>query len=297
MLLTVLCMPESPRFHAMHGRYDLAKGVLLKFKSIDRETENDLKTWNETSSKKRVLGIFKDAFSVKYALPLFGLFAFEQLIGAISILFYLQKILTLTGKWRLNGVAREEANGNLIVSEGEYSPEVTAVLCTSIFVCSVILPNIVDYEIPIKRYLMWSTNLMAVSLLALGVYCHYQGSFGHEYTEDHKYLPLLCLGVFFFFFATGPYRLTHEYAENIIPKKDYFTVRCMLSVISWGLIYGITRILSSLIDFIGVGWLFWYMAFMCIFMSIFVRIFMPEIKRNADECKLVDSTSGSFSEV
>lgn len=185
------------------------------------------------------------------------------------------------------------------ISEGDYSPEVTAILCGSIFVCSVILPTlpIIDCEISIKKYLIWSTNLMAASLIVLGIYCHLQGSFGHGYTEEYRYLPLFCMGVFFFFFATGPYRLSHEYAEQIIQKKDYFTVRCLLTVVSWAFIYGITKVLPRLIDFIGVGWLFWYMAFMCIFMSIFVRIFMPEMKRNGDECKLVDSTSGSFSEV
>lgn len=178
-------------------------------------------------------------------------------------------------------------------SEVEYSPEVTAVLCCCVFVCSVILPNIVDYSVPIKGYLIWSTNLMAMCLIALGVYCHYQGTFGHEYTEEYRHLPLICLGLFFFFFATGPYRLTQEYAEQIIPKKNYFSVRCLLTAISWAFIYAITRILPGLIGFIGVGWLFWYMAFMCLFMSIFVRLYLPDLKKHSDECKLIDSSSSS----
>lgn len=98
MLLTVLYMPESPRFLSMHGHQDVAKSVLLKFKSVDKDTEDDLKTWGDTNTKKRLLDILKDGFGIKYAIPLFGLFAFEQLIGAISILFYIQKIFKLTGK-------------------------------------------------------------------------------------------------------------------------------------------------------------------------------------------------------
>lgn len=92
-------MPESPRYLALRGQQDVAKGVLLKFKSIDKDTENELKIWHEVDTKKGILYVFKEDFGIKYAIPLFGLFAFEQLIGAISILFFLQKILVLIGKY------------------------------------------------------------------------------------------------------------------------------------------------------------------------------------------------------
>lgn len=136
---------------------------------------------------------------------------------------------------------------------------------------------------------------MAISLCLLGYYCHYQGTFGHIYTEDYRQLPWLCLGMFYFLYATGPYRLTHVYAEQVIPKKCYFSIRCLLTATSWCLIYTITRMLPRLIDMIGVGWLFWFMATMCVFMAAFVKWFVPDVKRLPEELKLVDS-SESFSE-
>lgn len=137
---------------------------------------------------------------------------------------------------------------------------------------------------------------MAISLCTLGVYCHYQGSFGYATTEDYHQLPLFCLGMFFMLFAIGPYRVAMNCVDSIIPKHHHFTVRCLLTSTSWAFIYGITRILPGLIDMIGVGWLYWYMAIMCILMAIFANAFVPQSKRFAEELKLVES-SDSFSDV
>lgn len=184
----------------------------------------------------------------------------------------------------------------ILCAESDYSPEVTAIICGGVFALSVLLSNFVKFGFAsIRSHLMWSSNLMAISLCLLGYYCHYQGTFGHIYTEDYRQLPWLCLGIFYFLYATGPYRLTHVYAEQMIPKKCYFSIRCLLTATSWCLIYTITRMLPRLIDIIGVGWLFWFMAIMCIFMAAFVKLFVPDVKRLPEEFKLVDS-SESFSE-
>lgn len=180
-------------------------------------------------------------------------------------------------------------------SEGEYSPEITAIFLCFIFACSVALPYFVNFHLTLKKSLIWSTICMAISLCILGIYCHYQGSFGYASTEEYRHLPLICLGAFFMFFAVGPYRLSAECADQMIPRNYHFTVRCLLSSTSWMFIYGITRILPGLIDMIGVGWLFWYMAIMCILMAIFVSVFVPDLKKLPEELKLVES-SESFSD-
>lgn len=137
--------------------------------------------------------------------------------------------------------------------------------------------------------LIYAGYLMASSLAILGTYCHYQGSYGHIYTEDYRQLPLICLGVFYFAFANGPFRITHEMADLIVPKKCDFTIRCLLTTTNWFLVYATTRVLPDLIDVIGVGWMFWFMAIMCLFMTIFVKLFVPDTRQSADELKLCDS--------
>lgn len=92
-------MPESPRYLSVRGDAAVAKDILVKFKIADRDMDNDLQLWaNEHPKDKGFLSAFKEDFGVRYVIPVFGLFIFEQLIGAISILFYMQKILRLTGK-------------------------------------------------------------------------------------------------------------------------------------------------------------------------------------------------------
>lgn len=140
---------------------------------------------------------------------------------------------------------------------------------------------------------MWSTNLMATSLGVLGLYCHLHGSFGANHIEDFGYMPIICLALFYILFAIGPHRLVNEYAEQVIPKKCYFTIRGMLTTTSWLLIYIITRLLPQLIRHIGVGWLFWFMAAMCVLMSIFVRLLVTDIDQMPEKFRLVDNSSSS----
>lgn len=99
MFVTFFFMPESPRFLLLHGDADQAKEILLKFKSIDHDVEQDMQVWASGHHKKGYLNAFKEDFGIKFAIPVFGVFMFDQLIGAVSILFYMRKILTLTGKY------------------------------------------------------------------------------------------------------------------------------------------------------------------------------------------------------
>lgn len=181
--------------------------------------------------------------------------------------------------------------------ESEYSPETSTILCGIVLAVSILVPHFFgNNNSGIKVSLLWSTNLMAAILGVLGLYCHLQGSFGPNNTEDYRYIPLLCLALFYFFFATGPQRFSNEYAETVIPKKCYFTMRCLLATTSWFLIYVITRMLPQLIDHIGVGWLFWFMSAMCVLMSVFVKLFVVDINKVPEEFRLVDNSSESNSE-
>lgn len=161
----------------------------------------------------------------------------------------------------------------------------TAILCCSIFTAGIAFPNWCSYIGKTKTVLVWSSSCMAVSLGALGIYCHYQGTFGE--IDDYKVMPLVLLGLFYFCFAIGPHSFTWQYVQETIPVEYFFNIRNLLVAVSWLVIFAITRALPRLIDVIGVGWLFWYMSLMCLFLTIFSAVIVPEQKKLPEERKLV----------
>lgn len=82
----------------MRGNTTEAKEVLTQFKIDERDVQSDLQLWTKLHHKIGYLSVFKEHFGIIYAIPVFGLYIFEQLIGAVPILFYLDKIFELTGE-------------------------------------------------------------------------------------------------------------------------------------------------------------------------------------------------------
>lgn len=97
LFITFFFLPESPRYLSIRGNATDAKEILVKFKTDDRDVQNDLQLWTSAHHKVGYLSAFKEEFNIAYAIPVFGLYIFEQLIGAVPILFYLQKIFKLAG--------------------------------------------------------------------------------------------------------------------------------------------------------------------------------------------------------
>lgn len=100
LFITFCFMPESPRYLSMRGQTTSAKEILTKFKTDERDVQSDLQLWTSTHNKASYLTVFKEHFGIANAIPVFGLYVFEQLIGAVPILFYLHKIFNFTGKSR-----------------------------------------------------------------------------------------------------------------------------------------------------------------------------------------------------
>lgn len=98
LFITFFFMPESPRYLSLQGDTTKAKEILANFKMDDRDLQNDLQLWASAHHKAGCLSAFKEELRITFVIPVFGLYMFEQLIGAVPILFYLQKIFKLTGK-------------------------------------------------------------------------------------------------------------------------------------------------------------------------------------------------------
>lgn len=91
-------MPESPRYLCIQDKNTAAaKEILARFRDIDNATEHNTRLWS--NEKNRIRSIFNGTIRLRLLITVFGLIMFEQLIGAVSILFCMHKVLTLTRKY------------------------------------------------------------------------------------------------------------------------------------------------------------------------------------------------------
>lgn len=92
-------LPESPRYLCFKRETNSAREIVAKFKSVDADIEETLRIWSQREQiieTNPVKILFNGTLQRKQVVTLFGLVIFEQLIGAISALFYMHKILNLT---------------------------------------------------------------------------------------------------------------------------------------------------------------------------------------------------------
>lgn len=291
-------MPESPRFLAAIGNEHVARDVIAKFKMIDDKTEKSIDLWKR-HNKFREHGyavMFNGTISARLILTLFGLVLFEQLLGAIAILFYMEKILALTRKSERHYSLQTLMLYTIPKSiDGKYSPITTSILCAIVFTVSIALPKLTGYRFKSKSTLVWTCASMGIVMSLFGIHCHFLGTF-NSFDDYHRELPFYLLGLFYFFYAIGPFRLTWHFVKRMLPAEYYLMVRSVLATVSWLATYGITRIMPWLIDFIGVGWVFWYISVTCIIATVFISKYIPEkftVTGTPDQRKLVGSVSSS----
>lgn len=94
-------MPESPRYLCIEEKtIDNAKEIITRFNDIgNNDIEHKIRLWS--NEKNTIRHIFNGTIGARLLITVFGLIIVEQLIGAISILFCMHKVLTLTRKFLL----------------------------------------------------------------------------------------------------------------------------------------------------------------------------------------------------
>lgn len=126
--------------------------------------------------------------------------------------------------------------------------------------------------------MVWSTSAISIILGAFGLYCHYRGTYGH-YTDDHNgMLPICMSGAIFAAYAAGPLRLSDTFVNQMLPiAVDSLRIRCLCVTVTWTTIFGVTHILPSLINSIGMGCVFWFMTATCGLAALFLNAALPNV--------------------
>lgn len=93
--ITILFVPESLRYLTLQKKSHEVQTILSAFHRNCNDVENDLAIW--TQQPHQISFAFKADLS--YVIPVFGLCIFEQMTGAVPMLFYFRQIFALIGEF------------------------------------------------------------------------------------------------------------------------------------------------------------------------------------------------------
>lgn len=132
---------------------------------------------------------------------------------------------------------------------------------------------------------------MFVCYAALGGYCHWVGATFNR--PEHGYLPLALFSIQTIFYAIGPLRISINYLQAMSNDSNIFIGRLIYSSVTWLAALISTGVFPILIDYVGAGWIFWYMAIICKLCYFFIKYFLPELNHTVVESKILENDKSS----
>lgn len=100
-MVLLVFLPESPVFLFKTGNAERGRAALYFFRGDEHDIEpeiEEINNYNKEEGDAAFLQKFLTGANVKAFLMLIGLHAFQQLSGINSVMFYAEKIFSLSGK-------------------------------------------------------------------------------------------------------------------------------------------------------------------------------------------------------
>jgi uncharacterized membrane protein len=147
-----------------------------------------------------------------------------------------------------------------------------------IFVITIPLFELFSIKIKHRTNLLWTTISKSLILAGLGWYCHTANIRGMtNQPNDGSYIPITCYSLILFLYTIGLYRLTNRYIAVLSNDRNYFGIKTITISLSWFIIFAIVKSLPSIINDIGVGWIFWTMSLLVLMAWLFIYYFVPHL--------------------
>ncbi|MBO1756638.1 sugar porter family MFS transporter [Allobranchiibius sp. CTAmp26] len=260
LLLTVLRLPESPRWLVAQDRADDARKSLSLMRPRDAslDAEIDEITQNVTqeldvSAKQRGWSGLRQAWVRPAVIVGCGIAMFTQLSGIEMIIYYAPTILTDAGF---------TTSTALRVSVG---------LAVTYLVMMLIGLNIID-RVGRRRLTLVMVPGTAAALFVLGSLF----VTGHSGRHDIPFI-ITCLIVFMFFNAGGLQLMGWLTESEIYPLAVRGAGSSLQAAVLWTTNLVITLTVLTIIDAVGVGQTMWLYALFNVAAWIFVFVKMPEL--------------------
>lgn len=260
LLLTMLRLPESPRWLVRAGRDDEARASLQSMRpegsSIDAEIDEideNVHAEQDVSDDQKGWRGLRQPWVRPAIIVGCGIAMFTQLSGIEMIIYYAPTILTD------NGFSTTAA---LRVSVG---------LAVTYLVMMIVGLQIVD-KVGRRRLTLIMVPGTAVALFVLGALF----VTGHSGRSDVPFI-VTCLIVFMFFNAGGLQLMGWLTESEIYPLSVRGAGASLQASVLWSTNLVITLTVLTIIDAIGVGQTMWLYAFFNVAAWIFVFFKMPEL--------------------
>ncbi|XP_035726577.1 facilitated trehalose transporter Tret1-like isoform X1 [Vespa mandarinia] len=260
-LATFFWMPESPQWLVNMERRPEAE-VAMKVLRGDSYNPNEEITIiesakEEASSKKSsFLDIFRTVGSRRAFICSCGGMLFQQLSGVNAVIFNTLEIFQAAGSSLPSDVAAIIVSLVQVIMSGAAAA-------------------IVD-RAGRKPLLMFSSGMLAICLLALGIY--FKKKDDGDDVSSLGWLPLASLTLFMIAFSIGlgpvPWMLTSE----LFTAELKGIVSSVAVMLNWFLVFCVTKLFPSMTEKLGMGGTFWFFAVIMVIATVLTYFILPETK-------------------
>ncbi len=253
----MLFLPETPRFLARHGQFDMAHAVLVRIRGT-QDVDKELQEIKATSQESVLHGHISDLLlpALRPALIIgIGLAVFQQVTGINTIIYYAPYIIRTAGISSIRG-----------------SILATAGIGTVNVVMTLISMWLID-RVGRRPLLLTGIAGMIVSLGALGYIFHLSAK-GGGFAE----LAVIILMVYVASFAISLGPIFWLLIAEIYPLKIRGLAAGIAAGTNWAANFAVSLTFLSLLKLLGPSATFWLYGVLAIGSWLFSYYLVPETK-------------------
>lgn len=263
----MLYLPETPRYLARHGHFDLARGVLAKIRGT-QDVDTEFLQIKAASQELGKHGSLSDLLlpAIRPALVVgIGLAVFQQVTGINTIIYYAPYIIRTAG-----------------ISSIQGSILATAGIGTVNVVMTLVSMWLID-RVGRRPLLLTGIAGMIVSLGALGSLFHLSAKGG-----ELAGLAVVTLMVYVASFAISLGPIFWLLIAEIYPLKNRGLAAGLAAGANWAANFAVSLTFLTLLHLLGPSWTFWLYGILALGAWLFSYYLVPETKgRSLEEIEKI----------
>ncbi|XP_065556829.1 facilitated trehalose transporter Tret1-like isoform X2 [Artemia franciscana] len=266
-MIAMMFVPESPVYLISKNDENGAKKALQWLRGAHYGIGTELEEIKHSIAEQNARSItFRDLFESSVLKPFLicvALMFFQQFSGINAALFNLNIIFSASG--------------------GDMDSNTQSCIVGIVQVAATVVSSVLVDRAGRKILLISSAFVMAVCLVALGVFFYFQEN-DPALAANLGWLPLVSLIIYIIFFSFGFGPLPWALMGELLPGHVKGLASSLVSGFNWGLAFIITLVFDMLVSAIQMYGVFWLFAGFTVLAGFFVLFLVPETKgKSLDE--------------